>query len=135
MSRQQAYFGRAYQDVQSVKTNDHISCDAKQIYGGLCHTVPVLVRVNGLCQTVAYVEAKARGENDRARAYRELRGHLAGVIGAPGMPGSLADHVRTAEQADYVRATRAVLAAAVYYKRFAVSILNVETPVDTEDEG
>ncbi|MBI3977283.1 MAG: type III-B CRISPR module-associated protein Cmr5 [Chloroflexi bacterium] len=121
MTRQQQYLLAAMQHIELMTQSDRA---VKDIYGGLCHTLPVLIRTNGLCQTLAFVEEKASGNGERARAYQALRTHVAATIGIE--PSQLLDRIRSADLGDYLRYTRTLLEAWVYYKRLAVSILEVE---------
>jgi CRISPR-associated protein Cmr5 len=55
---------------------------------------------------------------------------VAAVLGVTGDP---LDAVRQAETLDYMLKTRRVLEAWIYFKRFAVSILRVESGKDAPD--
>lgn len=131
MIRGQRYLDAALTHVETVRdATQGGSADDKarrQIYGGLCHTFPVLVRTNGLCQTLAYVAAKAAASGTdipaRAQAYRDLTRDVRDILGLQGDPLEV---VRTAPLADYMRYTRTILDAWVFYRRFAVSVLEVE---------
>lgn len=103
--------------------------DVKQIYGGLCHSFPVMVRTCGLCQAIAFSQAKAAGDNDSSRNQRQqahalLLKHVAQVLG---VQGDLLASVRNASASDYMLYTRRILSAWVYFKRFAESILKVSS--------
>lgn len=128
----QKFFGRALDDVRAV---EHESDPGIQkIYGGLCHKFPILVLTCGLCQAVAFVEAKAAGgDADRKRAYEFLRAHVAALLGVTPATG-LQQTVREANLSDYMRYTRLIRRAWVYYKRFAVSILKVESAAELDDQ-
>jgi len=104
----------------------------RKIYGGLCHSFPVLVRTCGLCQAVAFSADKAtapqgRDEKDRQRAHRLLLRHLGELVAAPGQapPADVVAVLRGCGALEYMRLTRRVLSAWIYFKRFAVSILEV----------
>jgi CRISPR-associated protein Cmr5 len=99
--------------------------EVRRIYGGLCHSFPVLVRSCGLCQALAYSRAKATAGNDspRARAHAILLQHAGILLEAPDDPLA---RVREADVVDTMLATRRILAAWIYFKRFAVSILKQE---------
>lgn len=105
-------------------------------YGRLCHRLPVLVRANGLCQTLVFAHDRASGEGSRALAYRLLLDHVqAALHGESEQPFATADFARMISEAplgEYVRYTRTLLAAWVYYKRFATSMLGVTS--DSEEE-
>ena len=134
MTRQQRYLSQAYDDITAFDEDSGVSKPAKRIYGGLCHKTPVLVRTNGLCQTLALIEEKAAGKNSsRKLAYRTLRAHIAGTLGVK--EDDLLRTVQRAEVGEYIRHTRALLEAWVYYKRFAVSILDVPPGVEEDEEA
>jgi len=106
--------------------------EARKIYGGLCHSFPVLVRTCGLCQALAFSEAKkASGTNGRALAHRLLLEHVGKVLGITS--GDILSEVRKADASKYMFYTRRVLDAWIYFKRFAVSILKVESAKEAQD--
>jgi CRISPR-associated protein Cmr5 len=104
--------------------------EVQKIYGRLCHSFPVLVRTCGLCQALAFSEDKATPSNGeetpRNKAHRLLLRHVAEILGVK----SALKAVRSAEAAEYMLQTRIVLGAWIYFKRFAVSILNVDSAQD-----
>ncbi len=132
MTRQQRDLVRALDHVTAVSRKDE---GVRKIYGGLCHSFPVLVRTCGLCQALAFVEAKAtsrdQNPNERVQAYRALREHVAELLGKTA--STLLETVRDDTMTDYMRHTRTVLGAWIYYKRFAVSILKVESAQEAQD--
>lgn len=112
----------AAQLVQAVSSHDK---ETQQIYGGLCHSFPVLVRTCGLCQAIAFSKAKAgEGKESREKAHRLLLEHVAAILG---VQSDLLQAVRNASASDYMLYTRRVLSAWVYFKRFAESILKVSS--------
>ena len=128
----QKFFGQALDDVQVVLRENKPGM--QKIYGGLCHKFPIMVLTCGLCQAVAFVEAKAVGKDpDRVHAYKLLREHVAALLGVT--PSTLQDTVRDAPLGEYMRFTRRIRQAWVYYKRFAVSILKVEAGDDIDQEA
>jgi CRISPR-associated protein Cmr5 len=142
-TRQQRFLRAAAEHVQAIK-DEQGECGKeweqyRTIYGSLCHKLPVLVMANGLAQTIAFVEAKAKApatapvpDKARARAYWRLRAQLADALGW--QPAELGHRIRTAPLGQYIHATRTILAAWVYYKRFAESILDVQADVDPGDD-
>lgn len=121
MNRQQQDLDRALKHVQEVITE---SKETRDIYGGLCHTFPVLVRTNGLCQTLAFYHEKKSSDGDRGKAYQRIWRHIAETLGK--QPDDLLNDVRRMSSVEYLRASRRLAEAWVYYKRFAVSILGVK---------
>lgn len=126
-TRAQQRMTKAYEDVSGVK--DGLT-DATQVqrYGGLCHKVPVMIRTCGLCQTISFMESKKAKE----KSHERMLAHIAGVLGLDA--ATLAEGVAKLPTPEYMMKTRLLLEALVYYKRFAVSILNAE-PDSDRDEG
>lgn len=139
LTRRQGYFGHALDDVQAVLGEKNKT--AATIYGGLCHTFPILVRTCGLCQALAYVEAKASSkdaeakagskEGARSKAYQWLRANIKARLGFQDADNLLTE-VRKAPLRSYMRYTLIILEAWVFYKRFAVSLLKVEAGQDED---
>lgn len=96
-------------------------------YGRLCHKFPVLVRTCGLCQAVAFSSAKARGDGALAKAHGRILSDVEAIT------GQSPDQLARANATDYMLQTRRLLAAWIYYKRFAESILGAG-PGDEDDE-
>jgi CRISPR-associated protein Cmr5 len=96
--------------------------DGYRIYGGLCHSFPVLVQTCGLCQALAFHQSKAAGEGDRAKAHSMLLKHVGVLLHTD---GDVLAAVRGASVTEYMLRTLRVLAAWIYFKRFAVSVQQV----------
>ena len=110
--------------------------DVKNIYGGMCHKFPVLVRTCGLCQAIVFLEAKKASANaDRKQAHTLLLEHLGELIHEidPQASSNVVEAIRTADTLTYIRYTRQILAAWIYFKRFAVSILEIDNGQIEED--
>ncbi len=128
MTRGQRLLTQALEDVRAIEARDP---RVREIYGALCHRIPLLVLKHGLCQTVAYLVAKAgRGEKPEEQAHDIALTSLARTLELP--KDDLLSRVQGAGLAEYLRQTRLVLAAAIYYKRFAVSVLGVEAAQDDD---
>ena len=118
--------------VTEVEAEDNP--EMAKIYGGLCHKFPVLVRTCGLCQAVAFSKSKM-GDRGKPRelAHKRILEHVGKLLVKGADP---LDAIRTASAMDYIRMTRQVLSAWIYFKRFAVSILKAESAHDAgDDEG
>jgi len=114
--------------VQEVRSQDR---ETQQIYGGLCHSFPVMVRTCGLCQALAFSQAKAGdGQDAREKAHRLLLQHVQKVLA---LNGDVLPAVREASASQYMLYTRRVLSAWVYFKRFAESILEVKSAASAEE--
>jgi len=128
MNRQQEDLERALTHVQHMVDTPR---ETREIYGGLCHTFPVLVRTNGLCQTLAFFHEKKSAEGARGTAYQHIWRHIAETLGR--QPDTLLNDVQKMNSIEYLRASRRLVEAWVYYKRFAISILDVK-PGTTDRE-
>lgn len=124
MTRSQRYLILAEDLVTQVATAHPEGSEERKIYGGLCHNFPILVRTGGLCQALAFSASKAGGDTPRKRAHQFLLDHVAAILEVQN--GDPLTAVRRAPTARYMRDTRQVLQAWIYFKRFAVSILKVD---------
>jgi CRISPR-associated protein Cmr5 len=124
-TRSQQDMALAYELVSEAAVQFRENEKARTVYGGLCHNFPVLVLGCGLCQALAFVEDKAEGGTPQAAAHKLVLAHAARLLGAADR-GALMTRVRTGDVSGYMLDTRRVLSAWVYWKRFAVSVLNVE---------
>ena len=124
MTRQQRFLSNAYEKVTEVKNTEEKSVQER--YGSYCHKLPALIRACGLCQALAYVQERAdpRG-SDQKKAMALILDHVAHTLGV--QSDQLIERVRKAGMVEYMHMTREVLSAWVYYKRFATSILGVES--------
>lgn len=118
---------RAQRDLklayECVAKLEHEGEELRKIYGGLCHSFPVLVRTAGLCQALAFSKSKAVGEGDRAKAHDYLLKHVAEILSVNDALKTVRDDAKALE---YMHHTRRVLESFVYFKRFAVSVLKVK---------
>ena len=101
--------------VEAVKKADKVY---QQKYGSMSHKLPVLIRTAGLVQALAFVGA--RGEP----AHHQLLMDLAIVLGY-GNEKELWEQTYQAELTKYMYLTQRALAALLWYKRFAQSVLGV----------
>ncbi|MBV8857229.1 MAG: type III-B CRISPR module-associated protein Cmr5 [Acidobacteria bacterium] len=104
-------------------------------YGSMAHKLPVLIRTAGLAQALQFVEARTKSDD---APEKKLLTHLAQALGftdGDGMSARerLLEKSRTEGLGAYMRLTQQSLAALLWYKRFAQSVLNVEAGED--DEG
>jgi CRISPR-associated protein Cmr5 len=122
LTRDQRYAKQIYEQVSQVPEAE------RQKYGSMAHKLPVLIRTAGLAQALAFVDSRGSDEQ------KKLLDHLAVVVNEQNAQNLLA-RSRTAELADYMRLTRNVLAALVWYKRFAQSVLGVAAGEEAEGGG
>lgn len=116
-TREQRYAADVYQRVQPL-----VSLELKQRkkYGGMAHKLPILIRTAGLAQALAFVEA--RGDC----LQKQLLNDLAATVGYKDA-NDLLNKSRTANLSEYMLLTQQTLAALLWYKRFAQSVLDVDT--------
>ncbi len=115
---------QAWEDIQSVKHEP----DVRKKYGSLARKVPMLVLVNGLGQTLAFLRAKGNPKN--GKEYDLLYEHLSKWTMSQLAPEkdseTLLAWVMKENSAAYRRATAETLAYLAWLKRFAEAELPVE---------
>jgi CRISPR-associated protein Cmr5 len=100
--------------------------DTKSIYQQLCKQFPVMVLQSGLCQTLSYHADKSSKADARGKAHEYILLHAAKIMKVD------TTALQTAQSCDaltYMHHTRRILEAWVFFKRFAVSALEVEKEV------
>jgi CRISPR-associated protein Cmr5 len=110
----QQYSATVYEQVLEIKKEPEY-----KKYGAMAHKLPILIHTAGLAQALEFV--RSRGEPVQKR----LLEHLAITIGQHDTD-TLLNTVRQGALSEYIRLTRQVLAALLWYKRFAQSILEVD---------
>lgn len=118
-TRDQAYASDAVKRVTLVKET-FSEVEERNRYGAMAHQLPILIRSAGLAQALAFLQT------------RESKGHkrlLKDLEETVGMPDTLVRKSRTVPLNEYMQLTRQVMAALLWYKRFAQSILDIK-PVD-----
>lgn len=124
-TRDQKYAMDIYNRVKSVKeTNPKDFCDS---YGSMAHKLPILIRTAGLAQALAFVEARAEGQ--KSGALKRLMSDLAETLHKS---GTLTEVARTSPLSEYMFLTQQTMAALLWYKRFAQSVLDVQASNEGE---
>lgn len=118
---QQSYAQQVYEKVQSLNQEE------RKVYGAMAHKLPVLVRQAGLIQAIAFVATRGQ------KAQKLLLDHLASTLGYTNQD-ELYTRVREASLQEYALLTRQALWALEWYKRFAQSILGVNSAEETNHE-
>jgi CRISPR-associated protein Cmr5 len=117
-TRKQIYAERAYHQVEEIKGKPEIY---KKSYGSMAHKLPVLIRTAGLAQALEFVRSRGKAE------HKKLLEHLEETVLPNRAQGeSLLKRSREAQLGEYTRLTRDCLAALLWYKRFAESVLGVK---------
>lgn len=125
-TRAQQMLAIAYECVSAVQPKNK---DVRDNYSTISRQFSVSVRTSGLAQAVAFAAAKA-GEEDgggaRAQAYRLVLDHLGTVLqrlAAVQAQPDIVARICAASGPEYLRYTRTVLDAWVYFRRFVTSLL------------
>lgn len=133
MTREQRYAAHSYQQVAAWGQEHAKGTKERNQYGAMAHKLPVLVRTAGLVQALAFVDARDE------KAHQQLLTHLAATISdgraTPLTAKELVKRSREAPLPEYMRLSQQVMAALLWYKRFAQSVLEVvQGDEDTEVE-
>jgi CRISPR-associated protein Cmr5 len=88
-------------------------------YGRVCLHVPALLRTNGLCQTIAFLQSKSNPSTNPY--YDKFLQHFAEALDIKNW-----ETVYTADIMRYVQLSSRAIEAAAWYKRFAEAVLKVE---------
>lgn len=121
-TRDQRYAAEIFRQVSEFKTlkdSEGKQSDYKE-YGAMAHKLPVLIRTAGLAQALAFVQARGKDP------HKQLLNHLAKVVNFTN-GDALAHRSREADLEAYMYLTEQTLAALLWYKRFAQSVLEVES--------
>lgn len=121
-TRDQKYAARVYDKVSKVLK------DERDSYGSMAHKLPVLIRSAGLVQALAFVDARGK------EAHKHLLRDLAETVDQKDIQALLA-RARQAPLSEYMRLTQQVIAALLWYKRFAQSVLGVDASTSNTDGG
>lgn len=127
-TRQQADALLAYNHIKGVKElgND----DLIDTYARAANRFPILIRQNGLQQTLGFYAGKAKGATDNAEG--AFLDHIALVLGIGDQ--LIQETILDASLPEYMYYTRRCLEVAVWYRRFTESILGIDaTGNATED--
>lgn len=93
-------------------------------YASFAKSFPALIHGVGLCQAVAFAQAKGKDDRGSDKPHGLVLQDLVTVLGALGVLNqqnstAFADKVRTAEALTYLRLTRLALDATTWLKRYA----------------
>jgi CRISPR-associated protein Cmr5 len=125
-TRDQIYAATIYEQVSTIAKQPE---SERKKYGAMAHKLPILIRTAGLVQALSFVEA--RGKEIQKRLLTDLK-----ATTEPNDPRSLLMHAQQADLSEYMRLTQQVMAALLWYKRFAQSILGVDvSEAALENEG
>lgn len=121
-TRNQKFAVAVYQKIENLQREFPDESTRKK-YGAMAHKLPVLIRTAGLAQALGFLQAKSsEAMNER------LLKDLASTLGKADENELILHSRGGANQslADYLRLTRDALAALLWFKRFAESVLDVK---------
>ena len=113
-TRDQKYATIVYDQVSRIENQEGY----KQ-YGAMAHKLPILIRTAGLTQALEFVNARGKG------LQKQLLEDLAVTV-EQNDTANLLSSVRSASLSEYMHLTQHIMAALLWYKRFAQSILKVD---------
>jgi CRISPR-associated protein Cmr5 len=123
-TRDQKYASLVFHQLSQLKEQKDRT--EYQQYGAMAHKLPILIRTAGLAQALAFVE---RGSETQ----KLLLDHLAAVTQME-TRDTLLQRSREAHLSEYTFLTEQVMAALLWYKRFAQSVLGVQHGDEAKDE-
>lgn len=115
ITRDQKLAVGAFEKVSKVKKEDASS------YGSMAHKLPILIRTAGLAQALAFVNSRGKPSQ------KQLLEDIAETIDKKGI---LLERARAAELQEYMYLTEQVVAALLWYKRFAQSVLGIDAAIE-----
>jgi CRISPR-associated protein Cmr5 len=125
LTHDQKYASAAYEHVTAIERGKDEK--SQRSYGSMSHKLPILIYKAGLVQALTFVEA--RGSDIQ----KQLLDNLAASINIKDRENLLKE-AREANISHYIYLTQQVLAALLWYKRFAQSILDVDASDSGEDD-
>lgn len=96
----------------------------KEGYGRQCLRLPALIHECGLCQTVAFLESKAKGKQDTY--FYQVLTDLAITSRPSSAVEVFSEKVRSSPMKGYQWMTREAMVCAQWLKRYAEAILKVD---------
>ena len=124
LTREQAYAADVFQRVSTLKEKEPAKVKK---YGATAHQLPLLIRSAGLVQALTFIDSR----KDDSNSLKCLLDDLAKTVGKKDRE-ELVKRSREAKLAEYMRLTQQTMAALLWYKRFAQSVLDV-TAADARD--
>lgn len=118
-TRDQQYASAIYKRVMNIKDESFATN-----YGSLAHKLPVLIHASGLAQALAFVDSRNK-EQGPAYLLEDLARTVSGKSASEFVKRS-----RECSLREYMYLTEQTLAALLWYKRYAQSILDIEADQD-----
>lgn len=133
-SRDQQYAAQVFKQVEQLLGRKR---QEQKQYGSIAHKLPVLIRSAGLAQALAFIAATAKRGKDAERTkwtpQLQLLNDLAQMLQL-GNAEELLTQSRSVSLDEYMFLTQNALAALLWYKRYAQSVLDVEASDEADDQ-
>lgn len=126
-TRDQVLAATVYEQVNALSGKSNFKVKK---YCAAASKMPILIRTSGLMQAFAFFESRAKKENEVE--VREFLEHLSCTLSFEDSK-LFGEHLRKAGLANYMHTTRQVLAALLWFKRFAQSVHGYEPGMDDGD--
>jgi CRISPR-associated protein Cmr5 len=98
----------------------------------MAHKLPILIHASGLAQALAFVSSRGKSKGPK-KLLEDLSQTVLGQSAEAFCERSRGD-AREGSLRDYLYLTEQTLAALLWYKRYAQSILNVEAGDDADED-
>ena len=112
LTRQQIWAKKAYVNVKKMERKNK---DEKEKYSSFCKSFPALLHSYGLCQALAFAEAKSK-------EHKEYLDHLKDILEMI----DLLENSRNFDVIKYQRISKDTMVAATWLKRYAEAFLDKE---------
>lgn len=124
-----------YERVLAFDT-PNLSKKQRKQYGSMAHKLPILIRTAGLSQALAFVEARHREKDGKIPPQLKLLRDLEQVLLKEKMleGSNLFAVARKAELGEYMCLTQHTMAALLWFKRYAQSVLGVQQGDEEEED-
>lgn len=124
-----------YERVLAFDT-PNLSTKQRKQYGSMAHKLPILIRTAGLSQALAFVEARHREKEGKVPPQLKLLRDLEQVLRNEKMleGSNLFAVARQAELGEYMQLTQHTIAALLWFKRYAQSVLGVQQGDEAEED-
>lgn len=132
LTREQKRGQKAFDHAQTINGEKE---QEKADYGRYAHKLPILIRTAGLAQAIAYTEAKGKSKGGALKLLDHLaeQARESGLLSGGNGRAALSEASKSANLTAYRMLTHEIQACLVWYKRFAVSVLDVKPGQEGDD--
>ena len=122
-TRNQTFAVKVYKKVEKHLSK---SKEERTKYGAMAQKLPVLIRTAGLAQAISFLEAKSKkvSEEMNKQLFEDLSETVSEMMSFD--KSKFSTQCRESAMSEYLLLTQNTLAALLWFKRFSVSVLEVE---------